>query len=334
MRFIDSHTGGEPTRVIVAGGPDLGAGSLAERVARCRQDFDDFRRTVILEPRGSDALVGALLCPPDDSSCATGVIFFNNSGYLGMCGHGAIGIAVTLHYLQRAPLGRLRLDTPVGPVEVELKTAHEVTIENVAAYRLQRDVAVAVDTPDGPQQIVGDIAWGGNWFFLVAAKQWVTIDEAFAAGDLPSLTAAAVAIRAGLRRAGITGEHGAEIDHIEFFGPPQSTAADSRNFVLCPGGAYDRSPCGTGTSAKLACLAADNQLSPSEAWVQESIIGSQFTASYEPLSDGKIRPTITGTAFICGEGTLICQQDDPFATGISTWIPSANATHQRGVVDG
>lgn len=311
MHIVDSHTGGEPTRVIVAGGPDLGEGTLSERLARFRNEFDHYRRLAINEPRGSDALVGALLCRPDEASCAAGVIFFNNAGYLGMCGHGAMGVAVTLAHLSRIGLGVSRLQTPVGVVEANLLNPHEVAIENVPSYRYRERVSLDVE---GVGVVCGDIAWGGNWFFLVDRSPLPVRPQ-----YLRELTEAARRIRSELRRRQITGCDDAEIDHVEFFGAPDSGDAHSRNFVLCPGDAYDRSPCGTGTSAKLACLAADGKLQPGELWVQESIIGSRFVAQYRVRSDGSIVPMITGSAYICGEGRLISQAEDPFRHGIPTW---------------
>ena len=308
MRVIDSHTEGEPTRVIVEGGPDLGDGSLRERIERFASDFDHVRRHVILEPRGSDALVGALLCEPTSGDCAAGVLFFNNRGYLNMCGHGSIGVAVTLAHLGRIGRGVVKLETTVGIVAVDLIDANTVTVENVPSYRHAQ--AVSVDVPD-VGRVTGDIAWGGNWFFLVK--------DAPCPLDLEherELTGAALRIQAALRDQGITGADGGEIDHIEFFSAPSDEAANSRNFVLCPGGAYDRSPCGTGTSAKLACLAADGLLEPGEEWVQESVIGSRFRARYRLADDGSVIPSITGRAFICAETTLVQQPGDPFAAGI------------------
>jgi len=308
IRVVDSHTEGEPTRVVVEGGPDLGRGPLADRLERFRAGHDDFRRTVILEPRGSDALVGALLVEPEDRTCAAGVIFFNNTGYLGMCGHGTIGLAVTLAHLGRIGRGRHRLETPVGTVEIDLLDAHEVAIENVPSWRHREGVILEVE---GMGQVIGDVAWGGNWFFLAKNTPCELV-----AGNIGRLTAAAEAVRRELLRRGITGADGGEIDHIEFFGPPLGAAADSRNFVLCPGGAFDRSPCGTGTSAKLACLAADGKLAPGVSWVQESIIGSRFTGRYRAGRDGAIIPTIAGRGYVCGETMLLRQPGDPFAGGI------------------
>ena len=308
MRYVDSHTEGEPTRVIVDGGPDLGDGSLQERIERLARDHDHVRRTVILEPRGSNALVGALLVAPTRRDCAAGVLFFNNTGYLGMCGHGTIGVAVTLAHLGTIGPGVSRIETPVGVVSVNLVDANTVTVENVASYRYRSNVAVEV--PDlGP--VFGDIAWGGNWFFLARDTPYpIKLDNE------RQLTDAALKIQRALRDQRITGRDAGEIDHIEFFSEAQSADADSRNFVLCPGGAYDRSPCGTGTSAKIACLADAGALAPDTDWVQESLIGSRFVARYSLGPQGEIIPSITGRAFICAEGTLVQQPGDPFAEGI------------------
>lgn len=309
MRVIDSHTEGEPTRVIVDGGPDLGDGSMQDRIARFAAEFDDLRRTVILEPRGHDAIVGALLSQPTREDCSAGVLFFNNSGYLGMCGHGAIGVAVTLGWLGRIEPGPARLETPVGVVTVELLDDNTVRVENVASYRYRKEVTV--DVP-GLGKLTGDIAWGGNWFFLCEDSP-----HPLSLQHERALTDAGLRVQRALRERGITGKDGAEIDHVEFFGKASSPDADSRNFVLCPGGAYDRSPCGTGTSAKLACLAADGQLPPRTDWVQESVIGSRFVARYELNDAGQVIPSITGRAFICADATLIRQPGDPFRHGIA-----------------
>jgi 4-hydroxyproline epimerase len=308
MRVIDSHTEGEPTRVIIEDGPDLGSGTMEQRIQRLAANFDSLRQAVILEPRGSDALVGALLCESERDDCDAGVLFFNNRGYLGMCGHGMIGVAVTLAYLGRIDAGVTRVETPVGVVAAELADSNTVTIENVASYRHAADVTVHV--PD-LGRVTGDIAWGGNWFFLAREAPCPLYLE-----HERELTGAALKIQAALREQGITGRDGGEIDHIEFFAEPRDPAANSRNFVLCPGGAYDRSPCGTGTSAKLACLAADDRLEPGQVWVQESIIGSRFEARYRLDDDGQVIPSITGRAFICAETRLVQQPGDPFANGI------------------
>ena len=309
MRVIDSHTEGEPTRVIIEGGPDLGAGSMQERIARFAREFDHVRRTTILEPRGADAIVGALLCEPTRDDCVAGVLFFNNTGYLGMCGHGSIGVAVTLAYLGKIGSGVSKLETPVGVVSVNLVDENTVTVENVPSYRYRKDVAVEV--PD-MGTVTGDIAWGGNWFYLCKESPFpINLDNERA------LTDAALKVQHALWKQGITGRDNGEIDHIEFFADAQAADADSRNFVLCPGGAYDRSPCGTGTSAKLACLADDGVLAPETDWVQESVIGSRFVARYALNANGEIIPSITGRAFICADATLIQQKNDPFRNGIA-----------------
>jgi len=306
IRVLDSHTGGEPTRLVLEGFPDLGSGSMAERRQLLAERFDQWRAASVLEPRGSDVLVGALLCEPVDPSACAGVIFFNNTGYLGMCGHGTIGLVVSLAHLGRIGPGVHKIETPVGTVEATLHDDRSVSVRNVPAYRYRK--AVTVDVP-GHGQVTGDIAWGGNWFFLIS-------DHGLrVAGDnLDALTAYSVAVQQALEDQGIRGEDGGLIDHIELFA--DDAEADSRNFVLCPGKAYDRSPCGTGTSAKLACLAADGKLQPGQLWRQASVIGSQFEGSYENAEGGRIIPTIRGRAHISAEATLLIEADDPFAWGI------------------
>ena len=307
VKVIDSHTGGEPTRVVISGGPDLGNDTLATRLERFRTQHDDFRSAVVNEPRGSDAVVGALLCEPVDDSCAAGVIYFNNVGYLGMCGHGTIGLVATLAYLDRIGPGTHRIETPVGVVSAKLGDDGAVEIANVPSYRLAADVAVNVP---GFGSVKGDVAWGGNWFFLVK-------DHSFelSLANLETLTDITWRIRESLVREGITGAGGQEIDHVELFGPSDLSGVDSKNFVLCPGKAYDRSPCGTGTSAKLACLFADGKLAEGEVWRQESIVGSVFEGSVS-IIDNAIHPYIKGSAFITAEAELILDVRDPFCMGI------------------
>ncbi|MFM2422623.1 MAG: hypothetical protein RL291_1153 [Pseudomonadota bacterium] len=308
MRVIDSHTEGEPTRIIVEGGPDLGRGSLAERRERFKREFDHVRSFCVNEPRGWDAIVGALLCEPVDLSCAAGIIFFNNVGFIGMCGHGSIGAAVTLAHMGRIGVGSHKFETPVGVVAVDLLGPNEVEIENVPSWRHRK--AVTVDVP-GLGSVTGDVAWGGNWFFLAE-----TSPHRLVSSEIPNLTRSAEAVSRALVAQGITGENGARIDHIEFFGPAEAKDAQSRNFVLCPGGAYDRSPCGTGTSAKLACLAADGKLKAGETWVQESVIGSRFSARYRLDAEGRVIPRIRGRAYVTAEATLLRDPRDPFGDGM------------------
>jgi len=313
IQVVDSHTAGEPTRCVLSGLPDLNReqsrGPLSERLATLRRDHDAFRRAILCEPRGSDVLVGAYLLEPENPKNAAAVIFFNNAGYLSMCGHGTIGVAVTLAHLGRIGLGLHAIETPVGTVQIELHSPNRASIRNVTAYRHR--AAVTVEVPDyGP--VTGDVAWGGNWFFLAAERTMTLTLE-----NQEKLTAFSWAIRQTLDAAGITGADGAEIDHIELYAPPLNPANSARNFVLCPGNAYDRSPCGTGTSAKLACLAADGHLQPGETWRQEGILGTVFEGRYSRTEDRKgIIPTITGDAYITGESTLIFDPDDPFRLGI------------------
>lgn len=308
VQVIDSHTGGEPTRVVLAGGPDLGDGSAADKLRRFRERHDAFRSAVVNEPRGSDVLVGALLVEPQDPSCTAGVIFFNNVGYLGMCGHGTIGLIATLAYLGRLAPGEHRLETPVGVVTIRLHEDGAVSVQNVPCYRYEAAVCLPVD---GCGTICGDIAWGGNWFFLTHIP-----GQDLSLGRTEELTDLAWRIRVSLTEHGLTGRDGEEIDHIELYGPSPTPGVHSRNFVLCPGKAYDRSPCGTGTSAKLACLYADGKLAEGEVWRQEGITGSVFEGVVRGGEGGALVPTITGRAFVTAEATLRLDPADPLCWGL------------------
>ena len=336
IQIVDSHTGGEPTRVVVSGGPDLGRGSMAERRLVFQEKFDEFRSAVVNEPRGSDVIVGALLCEPVDPANVAGVIFFNNVGALWMCGHGTIGLGVTLGHLGRIKAGTHRLETSVGLVTFDYDGANGVSFENVSSYRFAHNVTVEVE---GVGPVTGDIAWGGNWFFLVDAAKLPKVEgrglrvegqqqaeaspstssfripPSFSLADVEQLTDLTWRIRQALERNGITGAEGGLIDHIELFGSPGDAANHSRNFVLCPGRAYDRSPCGTGTSAKLACLFADGKLQPGDTWRQESILGSVFEGSVR-LDGDQLIPRVTGTAYVTAEATLLLDPADPFQMGI------------------
>jgi len=305
IKAIDSHTGGEPTRVVIDGIPDLGSGSMAERLEIFRRDHDHLRSAIVREPRGHDAIVGALLCEPVDPNSAAGVIFFNNVGYLGMCGHGTIGLVKTLQYLGRIEPGTHSIETPVGKISADLEIDGNVTIKNVPSYRLAKDVSVDLG---GFGPVSGDVAYGGNWFFLVNAHS-----EKVELSNLQKLTEFTAAVRDALTENNITGVDGAEIDHVEVFAPSKN--ADSRNFVLCPGLEYDRSPCGTGTSAKLACLFEDGKIKDGEIWRQESIVGSVFEG-WVTVQNGKIIPSIRGTAHITAKVDLILDERDPFRFGI------------------
>jgi len=309
--FLDSHTGGEPTRLVEAGAPELGQGSVAEKLARLKAEHDSFRAQVLNEPRGSDVLVGALLATPADPTCQLGVIYFNNVGYLGMCGHGTIGLMASLSYQRRITPGTYRIETPVGVVEATLHPggtenayANRVSVRNIPAYRHLKQVPVDIDG----RTIHGDVAWGGNWFFLVQDH-----GREVSLKNLEELTDFAWRVRAAVIRQGIRGAGGQEIDHVELFA--SSHEADSKSFVLCPGKAYDRSPCGTGTSAKLACLYADGKLTEGQVWRQQSVVGSIFEGRVQ-IQDGRVIPTITGEAWVMAEGQLLIDERDPFGEGI------------------
>jgi len=307
ITVIDSHTAGEPTRVVLSGLPELGYGPLTERRQHFSKHYDHWRSALMCEPRSAEIVVGALLQTPVNPDCCAGVIFFNNVGYLGMCGHGMIGVVRTLAYLGRIAPGRHLLETPVGVVGVELHQDGRVSVDNVESWRSRAGVAVEVP---GYGQVIGDIAWGGNWFFITAQAP-----AALELANAAQLTEYAKAIRRALDAAGIGGENGGIIDHIEISGQAPDGSGQARNFVLCPGGAYDRSPCGTGTSAKLACLAADGVLAPGERWVQQGILGHHFEGRYQPGTRG-ILPRITGQAWLTGKAELLLEPDDPFAWGI------------------
>ncbi|HEX5180473.1 MAG TPA: proline racemase family protein [Gemmatimonadaceae bacterium] len=310
IEVVDSHTEGEPTRVVIAGWPLPNGTTMAERRESMRRDQDRLRQAVILEPRGHDAVVGALLTPAVSPGAATGVVFFNDVGYLGMCGHGLIGVVRTLEHLGRIGPGAVCVDTPVGLVRAELARDGSVSLENVPSFVHREEVALEVP---GVGAVCGDVAWGGNWFFLTE------LDGAeLGLSRVRELTQATMAIRDALARAGVRGEHGAPVDHIELFGPPAREDADSRNFVLCPGAAYDRSPCGTGTSAKMATLHTRGKLRAGERWRQESITGSLFTGWVEERAGMRgVIPHIEGRAFVTGRATLLFDPRDPFRLGIA-----------------
>jgi 4-hydroxyproline epimerase len=308
VHVVDSHTAGEPTRVVTSGGPDLGSGPLRSRALRLKELHDDFRRSIVLEPRGSEAVVGALLVPPDNARSAAAVVFFNNAGYLGMCGHGTIGVVVTLAHLGQLGPGKHVIETPVGAVEATLHATGEVSVRNVPCWRSRHAVEVEVP-PYG--SVVGDIAWGGNWFFLTEQSP---CDLTLANVDV--LTEYTLAVRSALEWGRVTGANSAPIDHIEVLGPPHRAENHGRNFVLCPGGEYDRSPCGTGTSAKVACLLADGLWREGQAWRQEGILGTVFEVTPEMVR-GEMRPRIRGAAYVTGEGDLLFDGHDPFVEGIS-----------------
>jgi len=309
ISVIDSHTGGEPTRVVIGGAPDLGGGSIKQRLPGFLDNADFLRPALLGEPRGFEAMVGALLCDSELKECVCGVIFFNNSGLLNSCLHGTIGLVKTLEFTGRISFGEHRIETPVGVVTATLNPDGSVTVANVPSYRYRE--AVAVEVP-GWGEVCGDIAWGGNWFYLVEG-----FGPELSPGNIPGLSEFALAVMNALEVAGIAGEDGSRIDHVEVFGRPPDKGSDSRNFVMCPGGEYDRSPCGTGTSAKLACLYASGKLEAGATWRQSSILGTVFHGCIEPGEDGRVIPFVTGRAWVNGESEILLDPDDPFAFGIT-----------------
>jgi proline racemase len=306
LQIIDSHTEGEPTRTVVAGFPPLKGSTMAERRESFRTDCDHLRCGLVKEPRGHDAVVGALLTPPVNQGSDAGVIFFNDVGYLGMCGHGTIGVAETLRYLGRAGGDTVVLDTPVGTVKAWFEKDRMITIENVPSRRLTTGFQVEVGARPGgfPAVLRGDLAYGGNGFFIAEVPL-----ELMCSDRLDDLLAYTMAVRQAMGELVVDG---VLIDHIELYA---NQPCGARNFVLCPGRAYDRSPCGTGTSAKVACLALDGHLAEGVVWRQESVTGGVFLASYRWDGD-MILPRISGRAFVTAELTPVFDEADPFRYGL------------------
>jgi proline racemase len=307
FHIVDSHTGGEPTRTVVAGWPHSAATTMVAKRDEMRLRYDHLRAALLLEPRGHEAMVGAILTPPVDAGSAAGVVFCNDSGYLGMCVHGTIGVVQTLQFLGRIEPGIVRLDTPAGTIAAELRADGRVTVANVASRCTSLDVELEVP---GMGVVRGDVAYGGNWFFLTELPA-----VALEPQNAPALLEAAMRVRTALDRAGVRGDDGAPLDHVECFGPPRSAGAHARSFVLCPGAAYDRSPCGTGTSAKMAALYKRGALGLDQRWAQESILGSVFEGRLREAAGDVVWPEITGRAFVTAKSSLRLDPDDPYRYG-------------------
>lgn len=310
IRVIDSHTEGEPTRVIISGVAEPAGDSMSEKREDFAKNLDWVRSAVVCEPRGHDAMVGVMLCEPVEPDCVVGLIFFNNVDVLNGCLHATMGAAVTLMHQGKVSAGTHRLDTPTGVVTVDVSDEGSVTVENVRSYRDQAEVKLTLPRYG---EVTGEIAWGGNWFFLTEVLDGMELDLA----NVDELTGFTWSIRQQLEADGIKGADGGEIDHVELFGPPANDSADGKNFVLCPGKAYDRSPCGTGTSAKLACLHAEGRLKEGEVWRQAGILDSVFSGEIKEATEGGVIPIVRGRAFITGEAELLIHPSDPFAFGIS-----------------
>lgn len=298
ISVIDSHTGGEPTRVVTGGFPELAGASLAERRADLVANHLHIARLIVAEPRGNEAMVAALLVEPEDPGSSAGVIFFDGEAALGMCGHGTIGLVETLRWMGEIDGQQVSVETPVGVVVADLNADGTISITNVVSRRIAK--AVELEVP-GIGPVVGDVAYGGNTFFLVTTPA-MDLDR-----PIRELLASAEAIEAQVHAAGFT-----DVDHVELFGRPNHPDANSRSFVLCPSGTYDRSPCGTGTSAKVACLAADGLLEEGEVWIQESITGSIFSAEFtwSDRSKREVAPRITGSASVIARGELLMSAEE------------------------
>ena len=301
LSFVDSHTGGEPTRLVTGGLPSFGSGTVAEQATVFARDYDHYRRAIVNEPRGNDVLVGAVLVPPSAPEAHIGVIFFNNVGLLGMCGHGTIGLIASLPDLPDI----VQIETPVGMVTATKNPDKSVSIVNIRSYLVLENIEI--DVP-GVGIISGAVAYGGNTFLLLTNHPW---SSGIHMRDVRAMTHYCETVLAAVR------EVEPSVDHVELFAAPEANGNDSRNFVLCPGGQYDRSPCGTGTSAKLAWLHAIGKLSAGEIYRQESVTGSVFIGKVDAHPDGGVIPTITGTAFVTSRGELMIDPADQLGWGIT-----------------
>lgn len=327
IQAVDSHTAAEPTRVITGGLPMIRGATMADKRDELKRLHDPIRRSLVLEPRGHDAIILAYLLPPTHDDADLGVVFANDAGYLGMCGHGAIGLATTAVAMGLVaavePVTEITLDTPVGLIKcrvaVEGGRPKSVTITNVPSFLYRQRVVVDVH---GFGKVAADIAYGGNWFAFVEADQLGLMVEK---AHLPVLMQAAIAIREALVRDGVRGVHpdsGEEevIDHVKLFVPLDGEHHGARALTLCPGTAYDRSPCGTGTSAKLAVLHAKGELKTGEQFDSESVLGTRFAARVvAETTVGEfpaIVPEITGSAWITSFATFVIDPDDPCRHGI------------------
>jgi proline racemase len=327
LQAVDSHTAGEPTRIVTGGLPPVAGATMAEKRAALRIRHDALRRALVHEPRGHDAIVVAYLVPPCHPDAHAGVVFCNDVGYLGMCGHGAIGVATVLVGMGMVPAQepetRVVLDTPAGlvPCRVAVSNgrARAVTITNVPSFQFRQRAIAAVP---GFGKVAADIAWGGNWFaFVEAAQLGLHVDKA----HLPQLLPAAIAVREALAANGVRGVHpesGEEqlVDHVKLFDALEGPTPGARAMTLCPGTAYDRSPCGTGTSAKLAVLHSKGELGVGEWFTSESVIGTRFRARIAATTQvgqfAAIVPEIEGAAYVTGLQTFVLDPEDPCVHGL------------------
>jgi proline racemase len=327
VQAVDSHTAGEPTRIVTGGVPPVRGATMADKRAALQRDHDHLRRALVLEPRGHDAIVLAYLLPPCDPAADLGVVFANDAGYLGMCGHGAIGVATVAVALGMVPavepVTEVRLDTPAGTVRCRVAVTAgrptSVTITNVPSFLFRQRAVVDVH---GFGKVAADIAYGGNWFAFVEAEQ---LGLAVGKVHLPVLMQAATAVREALVRDGVRGVHPDRgeselVDHVKLFVPLDGDEPGARALTLCPGAAYDRSPCGTGTSAKLAVLHAKGELEVGQWFRSESVLGTSFRARIASTTAvGRftaVVPEVEGSAYVTALTQFVIDPNDPCRHGI------------------
>jgi 4-hydroxyproline epimerase len=321
---VDAHTGGNPVRVVVGGGPLLPGVPMAEKRQIFMRDHDWVRRALMFEPRGHDVMSGSILYPSSREDCDLGVLYIEVTGCLPMCGHGTIGtvtVALEEGLVQPRTPGRLSLETPAGVVGVEYRQegafVEEVRLFNVPAY-LHAE-AVTLDVP-GLGPLVVDVAYGGNYYAIVEPQPgWPGLD-AVSARDLinwsPAVRAAAHAAVAPVHP---EDERIRNVTHVMWCGPARDSRAHARNAVFYGDAAIDRSPCGTGSSARMAQLTARGALQIGDTFVHESIIGSLFDCRVESAATvgnfAAIRPSVAGWARVTGHNTIFVDDRDPFAHG-------------------
>jgi proline racemase len=321
---IDSHTMGEPTRIIVKGFPELAGNTMMERKKYLEENFDHYRTALMLEPRGHKDMFGAILTEPISKEADLGVIFMDTGGYLNMCGHGSIGsstVAVETGLVKvTEPYTEVVLEAPAGLIQARIKVekgkAVETSILNVPAFLYLKDVEVEID---GYGKIPLDISFGGSFFAMINAEK---IGLTLNTENIGEITELGMKI---IKKVNDTVEikHPyldiTTVDLAEFYCSPTNAAANKKNVVIFGDNQVDRSPCGTGTSAKLALLYAKGELSIGEEFVYESITGSMFkgviTEEIEINGYKAVLPQITGSAYITGFNRWVIDERDPLKDG-------------------
>ena len=321
---IDGHTAGNPVRLVAGGAPLLAGSSMSERRQDFLARFDWIRRGLMFEPRGHDMMSGGFLYPPFDPGHDAAILFIETSGCLPMCGHGTIGMvtfAIEHGLIRPRTPGRLSVEVPAGVIGIEYTTAGDkvtsVTIRNVASYIAAR--GVRIDVPElGPLSV--DVAYGGNFYAIIEPQNgYRGIDELGAARILSLSPVVRSLMRAALEPVHPLDPTIRGVSHVMWTDKPKSAGAHGRNAVFYGDRAIDRSPCGTGTSARLAHLAGTGRLEAGEPFIHESIIGSRFTGRVQQTVDLRgtpaIIPSIEGSAFATGLNTLWIDPEHPFPTG-------------------